>query len=287
MITNIDWKEILDSLKINSTKLIIDLIMIAAILILASLAVKILSFFTGRIKMKAEKKGDDPRAKTTITLMTTLRSVGRYAIYFIALCVIINALGYGSVLSNIVTAAGVGALIISLGAQSVIGDMIVGSFILFENQYHVGDYVEINNQYAGTVTSLAMRCTYLQSFKGEKIIIPNGQIKTVTNYSGQFNMAIVDIPTPYELDSQKVLDIIKEVANDYYLNHKDICLEEPNVVAIQSFDDSSIKMTIYQKAKGRNHFTVQRDLRLAVKNRFDKENISIPYSQVVIHNGNK
>ena len=190
-------------------------------------------------------------------------------------------------LSNIVTAAGVGALVISLGAQSVISDVIAGTFILFENQYRVGDYVQINNEYTGTVLSLAMRCTYLQTWKGEKIIIPNGQIKTVTNYSGEFNMAIVDIPTPYEEDSERILNIIKDIANKYYDEHLDICFEKPNVVAINSFDSSSITMTIYQKAKGRNHITIQRDLKLAVKKRFDQDGISIPYNQIVVHNVNE
>ena len=287
MLENIDWKEILESLKINTTKLVISLIMIIVVLLLASLAVKLLSFFTTLIKNKTEKRIDDPRAKTTITLLTAIRSVGRYAIYFIAICIIINGLGYGSLLSNIVTAAGVGALVISLGAQSVISDVIAGTFILFENQYRVGDYVQINNEYTGTVLSLAMRCTYLQTWKGEKIIIPNGQIKTVTNYSGEFNMAIVDIPTPYEEDSERILNIIKDIANKYYDEHLDICFEKPNVVAINSFDSSSITMTIYQKAKGRNHITIQRDLKLAVKKRFDQDGISIPYNQIVVHNVNE
>lgn len=283
MLEATDWQEILEKLKIHSTTLIIDLIMIAVVLTMASLAVRILSAMTGSVIKKSKEKGDDPRAKTIITSMTVLRSIARYSIYFIAICIIINQLGFGSVLSNVVTAAGVGALVISLGAQNIISDVISGAFILFENQYAVGDYVSIN-EFTGTVTSVAMRCTYLQSWKGEKIIIPNGQIKTVINYSGKYNMAIVDVPTPYEADSRKVLNILKEVADAYYQQNQDICFEEPNVLAITSFDASAVTMSIYQKAYGRNHYKVQRELKLAIKERFDKEGITIPYSQIVIHN---
>ena len=283
MFDDINWAEILKSFRINTTKLILNMIMILLVIGFATLFINVISALTGRVIKRNQKKGNDPRAKTIITSMTLLHSVVRYSTYFVALAVIINHLGYGSIFSNLVTAAGVGALVISLGAQSVISDVISGGFILFEKQYGVGDFVQIN-EYSGTVISLAMRCTYLQTWKGEKVIIPNGQIKTVINYSGKYNMAVVDIPTPYEADSEKVLEVIKDVAKKYYESHKDICFEEPNVVAITSFDSSAVTMSIYQKAYGRNHFQVQRDLKMEVKKRFDKEGISIPYNQLVIHN---
>lgn len=282
MSEGINWEEILNELKINSTNLIKDLFMIAIVILVSALIIKMISSFTGRSIERARKLGDDPKAKSFITFMTLLRSVSRYAIYFIAFCIIVNQLGYGSVLSNIITAAGVGALVISLGAQSVISDMIAGAFILFEHQFNVGDYVQIN-EYSGTVSAMAMRCTYLETWKGERIIIPNGQIKTVINYSGKFNMAIIDVPTPYEADSEKVKAILQEEADKYYEENKNICYDKPKVLAIASFDESAVTMTVQMKAKGRNHFTIQRDLKMAIKKRFDKEGISIPYNQIVVH----
>lgn len=283
MSEGINWEEVFKEFKINSTILIKDLFTIGIVILLSALAMKMVSSFTSRSIEKAKEKGDDPKAKSFITFMTLLRSFSRYAIYFIAFCIIINQLGYGSVLSNIITAAGVGALVISLGAQSVISDMIAGAFILFEHQFSVGDYVQIN-EYSGTVSAMAMRCTYLDTWKGERIIIPNGQIKTVINYSGKFNMAIVDVPTPYEADSEKVKAILQEEADRYYEANKKICYDKPQVLAIASFDESAVIMTVQMKAKGRNHFTIQRDLKMAIKKRFDKEGISIPYNQIVVHN---
>ena len=282
MSEGINWEEIFKEFKINSTILIKDLFTIGIVILLSALAMKMVTAFTSRSIEKAKKRGDDPKAKSFITFMTLLRSFSRYAIYFIAFCIIINQLGYGSVLSNIITAAGVGALVISLGAQSVISDMIAGAFILFEHQFSVGDYVQIN-EYSGTISAMAMRCTYLDTWKGERIIIPNGQIKTVINYSGKFNMAIVDVPTPYEADSEKVKAILQEEADKYYEANRKICYDKPQVLAISSFDESAVIMTVQMKAKGRNHFTIQRDLRMAIKKRFDKEGISIPYNQIVVH----
>ena len=282
MSEGINWEEIFKEFKINSTILIKDLFTIGIVILLSALAMKMVSSFTSRSIEKAKERGDDPKAKSFITFMTLLRSFSRYAIYFIAFCIIINQLGYGSVLSNIITAAGVGALVISLGAQSVISDIIAGAFILFEHQFSVGDYVQIN-EYSGTISAMAMRCTYLDTWKGERIIIPNGQIKTVINYSGKFNMAIVDVPTPYEADSEKVKAILQEEADRYYEANRKICYDKPQVLAISSFDESAVIMTVQMKAKGRNHFTIQRDLRMAIKKRFDKEGISIPYNQIVVH----
>ena len=283
MIGEINWKEVFSFLKINLNNLVGDFFYIVFVILMSAIIMKLITTVTTRAMNKAKEKGDDPKAKSFITFLTLLRSVSRYAVYFIAFCLIINQLGYGSVLSNVITAAGVGALVISLGAQSVISDMIAGAFILFERQFNVGDFVQIN-EYSGTVSAMAMRCTYLDNWKGERIIIPNGQIKTVINYSGKFNMAIVDVPTPYEEDSDRIIAILKEEADKYYEENKKICYDKPQVLAIASFDESAVTMSVQMKAKGRNHFKIQRDLRLAIKKRFDKEGISIPYNQIVVHN---
>lgn len=283
MIEEINWEEIFSFLKFNINNLIRNLIYIILVLVVAVMITKIIRSLSTKAIDKARTRNDDPKAKSFITFTTLLNSVLRFTVYFAAFCLIANQLGFGSLLSNLLTAAGVGALIISLGAQSVISDIISGLFILFEKQFDVGDLVCISD-YTGTVTSISMRCTCLETWKGERIIIPNGQIKNVINYSDKFIMAIVDVPTPYEEDSEKVLSILKEVADEYYEANKAICYDKPNVVAISSFDESAVTMSIYIKAKTGNQFTIQRGLKMAVKKRFDKEGISIPYQQIVVHN---
>ena len=274
--------DFLEKMGIDLLKLLGDVLYIIVIFLAARILVELLSKATKKVIEKAKVIDDTNRSKSLVTSMTVLRSAGRYFLYFAGICLIINHLGYGSVFTNLVTAAGVGALVISLGAQSVIGDVIAGMFLLFERQYAVGDFVKIND-YEGTVTSIAMRCTYLLSWTGQKIIIPNGQIKTVVNYSGEYNMAIVDVPVPYEEDTERVTAIIKEVAEDYSEKHHDLCIGKPSVASINAFDENSVRISVYQKARGRNHYQIQRDPRLAIKKRFDEEGISIPYNQIVVH----
>ena len=283
MFEKIDWEEFFESLKINTANFLVALIMIIIVLFVAIIAVKLLNSFSDRTIKRANDKVDGPRAKSIVTFMTVVKSIGKFAIYFLAVLAIINGLGFSDLVSNVVATAGIGALILTLGAQSIISDLIAGQFILFEKQYNVGDFIKINDEYTGTVLSLAMRCTYLQAWTGEKIIIPNGQIKTIVNYSVESNMAVVEVPTPYDYDSEKVVAVIKDTAMEYYNAHQDICLKEPTVLPFTDFKEDGATVTVLVQAKERNHIQITRDLRYAIKLRFDKEGIQIPFRQVVIH----
>ena len=268
---NVDWNEVLETLKMDMTNLVIDLIVVLIVILLASLLIKHLNKTTGKVMEKAQVIDLGNKNKDLITSMTLVRSVGRYFIWFAAFAIIINQLGYGSVLSNLVTAAGIGALAISLGAQSIIKDVVAGLFIMFEKQYSVGDYVSLAGN-EGIVTSIAMRCTYLQSPSGQRIIVPNGQITVVTNYTTDNNMAILDFEVINEDDMQNALKIVDEVATQYFYEHTSICFERPNTV-IRKLTNEKNKVTVYMKCRGGNQFTVQNELRTSILERFEKEEV--------------
>ena len=278
----INWDDIFSKYSNDLVKTGMNLLLIVLVFLVAKILLNSLSKITGGVIEKAKGAGESEKSKELITTMTLLRSVCRYVIYFIALCISINILGFGSVAFNMVAAAGIGAIIVSMGAQSIIGDMFAGLFIMFERQYAVGDYVKINN-YEGDVTSLAMRCTYLMTRTGERVIIPNGEIRTVINYTVKKSSAIVTVPTPYEADTEEIMKILREVAAEYAKEHPDICCGEPEVTGISAFNTNSVDITVCQPTKGKEFLRVSRELRLAIKKRFDQEGISIPFTQVVIH----
>ena len=278
----INWDDIFAKYSSDLVKTGTNLLLIVLVFLFAKVLLNSLSKITGGVIEKAKGAGESEKSKELITTMTLLRSVCRYVIYFIALCISINILGFGSVAFNMVAAAGIGAIIVSMGAQSIIGDMFAGLFIMFERQYAVGDYVKINN-YEGDVTSLAMRCTYLMTRTGERVIIPNGEIRTVINYTVKKSSAIVTVPTPYEADTEEIMKILREVASQYAKEHPDICCGEPEVTGISAFNTNSVDITVCQPTKGKEFLKVGRELRLAIKKRFDQEGISIPFAQVVIH----
>ena len=273
MFDNFSWAEVLEKLKISAVSIVSELIIVAVVFFIAHLILNKLTKLTTKGIDDAAKMDDAQRGKELMTSMTLLRSLGRYAVYLAAVIIIAYTLGMGSVS-------------ISFGAQSVVKDVVTGAFLLFEKQYSVGDYVQING-YTGTVTAVALRCTYIQSWKGEKVIIPNGQITTVTNYSGETNMAVIEVPTSYEDNTEHLRDIIQEVADKYYAEHEIICAAAPTVKAITAFNDSSVSITVYLRAKARNHYTIQNDLRYLIKKRFDEEGISIPYNQITVHQEGK
>ena len=278
------WEEIKERLMGDTTTVIINVVIIVLIFILAHIVMMVVSRQTKRTIDSAEKMTDKERSKKIITSMTITRSVARYIVYFIAILLVLNLLGLGASVNNILVTAGIGSLFISLGAQSIIKDILAGLFMMFENQYSVGDYVTINN-YTGTVTSVAMRVTYLRNFEGQQVIIPNGQITSVVNYGNTYNTAKVVVPTPYEGNTREIMNIITDEVNRYYEEHKDLFYEAPKVMGISAYSDSSVDITVVAKAMPLKHWEVEREFKLIIKERLDKEGISIPYQQVVIHKG--
>ena len=277
-----NWNDIFTKYSDDIVKTAMNLLIIILVFLVARLLLNSLSKITGSVIEKAKGSSEESKSKELITSMTLLRSVSRYVIYFIALCISINILGFGSVAFNMVAAAGLGAIIVSVGAQRIIGDMFAGLFIMFERQYAVGDYVKINN-YEGEVTSLAMRCTYLVTRTGERVIIPNGEIRTVINYSAKQSSAVVTVPTPYDADTEEVIRIVRETAAEYAKQHPDTCCGEPLITGISSFNSSSVDITVRQPTKGTEFLGVGNELRLAIKKRLDQEGINIPFTQLVVH----
>ncbi len=272
-----------NSIQENLFHILTVLVTIVVLLVVAKLILNQLSKYTAKAIAKAKNSPDDQKSRQIITAMTLLRSVGRYLIYFIFIALVLYQLGFGNVIGNLMVTAGFGSLAISFGAQSIVKDVVTGFFMMFEKQYSVGDFVKIG-EFEGVVTSIAMRVTYLTSFKGQKIIIPNGSIANVINYTNDYNTAVITIPTPYDSNTKEIIDMVQEELDKYQSDHLEIFVERPSVMGIGSFNASSVDLTVVAKVKALSHWQVERDLRLAIKERFDTEKIDIPFQQVVVHN---
>ena len=275
--------EFLDKAKTDLASLMSNLIVIVIIFILAKLLMNLVSSFTSKAMKKADKVSDHVRAQELRTSMTVFHSAARYVVYLIAIILCLAQVGMSDQISSAVVAAGVGGLIISFGAQSIIKDMLAGLFILFERQFYVGDYVKIG-EYEGTVTSIAVRVTYLSS-RGKRIIIPNGSISDVVNYSRNNIITFLSVPTPYDADTRRVMDVLQKICHEYYESNKEILVSEPQVMGIGSFGDSSVNLTIRIETLPMQHWKAEREMKLAIKEGFEKEKIEIPFAQIVVHQG--
>lgn len=207
------------------------------------------------------------------TLLILTKSVVRYALYFIAGVMILQQLGLNT--ASILAAAGIGGLAVGFGAQNLVRDVITGFFIIFEDQFAVGDEVSIGN-YTGIVEEMGIRSTRLRGFGGEVYIIPNGQITEVTNFSGGSMRVMFDVGISYEADVDRALRVLADLCREVGSRIPGI-IEGPQVLGVQELGDSSVNIRIYARARGTDRWAVERELKLAVKKRLDEEGIEIPY----------
>lgn len=232
------------------------------------------------IKKAVTKNGrlSERKAKTMGAVTT---SVVKYVIYFVLLCIILNYWGVNT--GSLLTLGGVATVAVGLGAQSLIQDIMTGAFILMEDQFGVGDIITTEG-YTGTVVSIGLRTTVLRSLDGNMHIIPNGQIKTVTNMSKEYNRGIIDVSVAYEEDLDRVMEVLRdEMRLIYEKEHIEGLIAIPAVLGVEDLGESGIKIRIAADCKVGRNWDVERSIRQRVKNRFDKEGIVIPYPQVVVN----
>ena len=270
----------LAQLQSNAGRLLWNILMIILIFLFARFALFLVSKVTSHVMHSKKYHTAERQGKRVDTLMTLTRSIARYLIYFVAILAALSQLGMKSVLQNLLVTAGFGSLAIGFGAQSLVRDVITGLFMMFENQFAVGDYIK-TDEAEGIVEATAMRVTYLRSFNGDQIIVPNGSISRVINYSRGGSLALVTVGTPYEADTRTVIGIIREAVEGYAGEHPELIEEAPFVRGITNFAASSVDITIACKTRSLQHWAVERGMRLAIKEAFDQHGISFPYPHLV------
>lgn len=219
------------------------------------------------------------RENKSITLSLLIKSYFRYFMLFIALIMVLKELDVDY--TPILASAGVLGLAIGFGAQNLVRDIITGAFILFEGQYEVGDYITTGS-FTGVVEEVGLRITRLRDFSGEKHIIPNGLIETVTNHTQGNMRALIDVDVSYEDDLDKVRGVLEELSEELAAQH-DVIKEGPTVLGVQDLGDSGITIRVTAYTEPMSQWSIERVIRKAIKERFDREGIEIPYPRRVLY----
>ena len=222
------------------------------------------------VTMRSQKHKTMQQVNTARALAT---SIFNYLMYFIIVTITLSLFGVN--VSSLLTVAGVGGIAISFGAQTLIKDIISGMFIWMEGSITVGDIVTIN-ELSGVVESIAIRTTTVRDYNGNVYVIPNGDIRTLTNMSRDFKRAIVDIRCPYEADQAAVVAILKEEMEIAGQEIEGIS-GPPEVMSILSFDTDAVVVRLAVQCPVGEHWRIERDLRTRVKARFDREGIVMPH----------
>jgi small-conductance mechanosensitive channel len=254
---------------------------IIIIFVLSALIIKIGNILIDRIFM-LRVKGYKYNESKTKTLTSLLKSIIRYLTYFVAF---INTLEiFGIDTTSILTAAGVGGLAVGFGAQSLVKDVISGFFIIFEDQYNVGDYIDILGT-SGIVEEIGLRTTRLRAFSGELHIIPNGEITRVTNNSRGAMRARVDVKITYEEDIDKAISVLEDVCKDIKSRRDDI-IDGPKVLGVTNLGPSEVVISIIGKTPPMKQWSLEREIRKAAKEKLAQEGIEVPYPKMVYINRN-
>lgn len=258
-------------------KLIVIGLIVFSIRIILSLTNRIIER-TLRDKSQTNYFASSKRANT---IGLTLKKLVKYTLYFIGILMILEMFGIKT--TSILATAGVGGLAIGFGAQSLVKDVITGFFILLEDQYAVGDYIQISS-YEGVVEELGMRVTKLRDFSGELHIIPNGEIHVVTNRTRGAMRALVSVGIAYEEDIDRAIKVIERVSKEIRDTNQFV-LEGPTVLGVVALDASSVVIRVVAKTEPMEQWGVERELMKKIKEAFDRENIEIPYSKMVLYKG--
>lgn len=256
-------------------RLLISIIQIVLLFIASRISIRVLYHLVSKFLNSKAMRADERRRNTMISL---LHNIIRYAVYFIYILMTLQILGFH--IETLLAGAGIAGVAIGFGAQSLIKDVLTGFFILFEDQYGVGDSVQIN-QFSGTVIHIGLRITRVQAWTGEIEIIPNGQITTVTNYSKSNSIAVIDISVSYDTDIPYATAVMKSVM-DQLKNENENIVGSVAVLGVLSLNASDISLRATAECVPTKQSGVERMARQKIKEAFDREKIEMPYPQTVV-----
>ncbi len=181
----------------------------------------------------------------------------------------------------LLTSLGVVGVIVGLALQDLLKDIIAGTAILTEDQFQVGDNIKIGD-FRGDVISLGLKTTKIRAYSGEIKIIANRNITEVINYSLKASKSVVDVPTSYADDIDKVKKAIENACQK--LKNEDYITEDIQILGVEELADSSVNIRVVATTKPTYNYTFKRALLEEVIREFKKENLTIPYPQVEVHN---
>ncbi|MCH4361134.1 mechanosensitive ion channel family protein [Staphylococcus haemolyticus] len=271
--------ETYENLSIKITLIIIYIIV--ALIVIAILNKVIEQAF--KIQNRSSK-GNKKRSRTLISLV---QNVVSYIVWFIVITTILSKFGIS--VEGIIASAGVVGLAVGFGAQTIVKDIITGFFIIFENQFDVGDYVKINSGGTtvaeGTVKSIGLRSTRINTITGELTILPNGSMGEITNFSITNGFSIVEIPVSVEENLDKVEKRLNKLftamRSKYYL-----FITDPVVEGIDSLDETKVTFRISAETIPGEGVSGSRILRKEIQRVFVQEGIKLP-QPIYIKNNNQ
>ena len=241
----------------------------------------------GRRGQRGEKAlvtGSQPaarRTQRTKAMGSLLKSIVTGVIVTMVTMMVIAELGYD--VGPLIASAGILGLALGFGAQSLVKDFLAGIFMIFEDQYGVGDVIDAEFA-SGTVEAVSLRVTRIRDVDGTVWYVRNGEILRIGNMSQNWARTVLDIRVAYSEDLYRVQGLLKDIAHDLWDDddYKGKIIEEPEVWGVQSLDPEYVTVRVTLKTAPLEQWEVAREMRERIKARFDYEGIEMPLPQRVV-----
>ena len=271
--------QINDQLRSIAVGAVRPFVTIAIIVIASLILLRMLRTLVQRTITRIIERGQPPSREVTLkarTLASVAESVGRLVIFAVATMMGLSQLGID--IAPLLASAGVAGIAIGFGAQSLIRDYLGGFFILLEDQFSVGDVINVNGN-SGVVEFLSLRRTGLRAIDGTYIIVPNGDIRTVWNLTKDWSRAVLDIDISYDDDIDRAVAVLTEVLDgiqDDPIIGPSI-LEPAEVLGVEALGPYQVTLRALVKTRPMEQWNVARELRRRIKRALSEAQITIPY----------
>jgi small-conductance mechanosensitive channel len=215
------------------------------------------------------------RAQRAETIGAVLRNVIAVVIWSIAVLTVLSELGVN--LAPLIAGAGIAGVALGFGAQSLVRDFLSGLFMLLENQYGVGDEVDLGPA-TGTVEGVSLRTTRVRDLDGVVWHVPNGQVLRVGNKSQQWGRALVDVPIAYDADLERATQVLRRVAAEMAADDElgELLVDEPSVLGVESLAPERVVLRVVARTRPQEQAPIAREIRARVKAAFDEAGIVAP-----------
>ena len=231
------------------------------------------------VKNTLSHQTSDNIKKRGVTIAPLIKSSAMYVIWFLGIFLILKEIGVD--VTPIIAGAGILGLAVGFGSQNLVKDIVAGLFILFEDQYNVGDYVTIEGT-SGTIEEISIRITKIRDVTGVLHIIPNGAISRVSNFSKDFSVSRLEISVAYESDFDKALSEISKLASELCKDWEVFIIEPTTILGIVELADSEVLIRTQTKLTVGKKFDFDCEFRKRLLKRFKDAGIEMPYKRLVV-----
>ncbi|MGN0968746.1 MAG: mechanosensitive ion channel family protein [Oscillospiraceae bacterium] len=244
---------------------------VIAIILMMIVLTGILSFILEHIHPKS------PKGRSAVTLA---RSAVSYIAAIVGFFWGLSALGVN--MSTIFASVGIIALIIGFGAQSLVEDLVTGIFLVFEDQFNVGDIIEVSG-FRGTVESIGIRTTAIRDVGNNVKVINNSDLRNILNRSTADSFAVTSVSISYNADIEQVEKVIADLLPKIREKYPEVFLDDPKYSGVQELGESGVLLKFVAAVNEKDVFSAPRILNREIKIAFDQSKIEIPFNQIVVH----